>query len=58
LSPQLLAPESRVQSDRRVENVEEIVNAVASYTEREPRPSLTGFLEKVGITRARLTPER
>ncbi len=43
------APESRVQSDRRVENVEEIVNAVASYAEREPQPSLTGFLEKVAL---------
>ncbi|TLM65320.1 MAG: ATP-dependent DNA helicase Rep [Deltaproteobacteria bacterium] len=43
------APESREQSERRVENVEEIVNAIASYTEREAQPTLTGFLEKVAL---------
>jgi DNA helicase-2/ATP-dependent DNA helicase PcrA len=43
------APESREQSERRVENVEEIVNAVASYVEREVQPTLTGFLEKVAL---------
>lgn len=43
------APESREQSDRRVENIEEIVNAIASYAEREARPTLTGFLEKVAL---------
>jgi DNA helicase-2/ATP-dependent DNA helicase PcrA len=43
------APESREQSERRVENVEEIVNAVASYVEREAQPTLTGFLEKVAL---------
>ena len=43
------APESREQSDRRVENVEEIVNAVSRYAGREARPTLTGFLETVAL---------
>ncbi len=43
------APESREQSDRRVENVEEVVNAVARYAGREAQPTLTGFLETVAL---------
>ena len=43
------APESREQSDRRVENVEEIVNAIARYSVREAQPTLTGFLETVSL---------
>ena len=43
------APESREQSERRVDNVEEIVNAVARYAEREAQPTLTGFLETVSL---------
>jgi superfamily I DNA/RNA helicase len=43
------APESREQSERRVENVEEVVNAVARYTAREAQPTLTGFLETVSL---------
>jgi len=34
---------------RRAENVEEVVNAMASYEEREEKPSLAGFLEKVSL---------
>ena len=34
---------------RRVENVEEVVSAVASYEEREEKPSLAGFLDKVSL---------
>jgi len=34
---------------RRVENVAEVVNAMASYEEREPEPTLAGFLEKVSL---------
>ncbi|BCR06412.1 DNA helicase [Desulfuromonas versatilis] len=34
---------------RRVENLEEVVNAMASYLEREEKPSLSGFLEKVSL---------
>ncbi len=43
------APESREQSERRVENVEEIVNAVSRYTSRDAQPTLTGFLETVAL---------
>jgi DNA helicase-2/ATP-dependent DNA helicase PcrA len=34
---------------RRVENVAEVVNAMASYEEREAEPTLAGFLEKVSL---------
>ncbi len=34
---------------RRVENMEEVVNAMASYEEREESPTLSGFLEKVSL---------
>lgn len=34
---------------RRVENMEEVANALASYLEREDSPSLPGFLEKVSL---------
>jgi DNA helicase-2/ATP-dependent DNA helicase PcrA len=34
---------------RRVENVAEVVNAMASYEEREEKPTLAGFLEKVSL---------
>ncbi|KIH76187.1 DNA helicase-2 / ATP-dependent DNA helicase PcrA [Geoalkalibacter ferrihydriticus] len=34
---------------RRVENMEEVANAMASYLERDESPSLPGFLEKVSL---------
>jgi DNA helicase-2/ATP-dependent DNA helicase PcrA len=34
---------------RKVENVEQIVNSMASYEERVPQATLTGFLEKVSL---------
>ncbi len=34
---------------RRVENMAEVVNALASYEEREERPTLAGFLDKVSL---------
>ena len=34
---------------RRVENVAEVINAMASYEEREAEPTLAGFLEKVSL---------
>jgi DNA helicase-2/ATP-dependent DNA helicase PcrA len=43
------APESHEQSERRVENVEELVDAVARYAGREAKPTLTGFLETVAL---------
>ncbi len=43
------APESSEQSERRIENVEEVVNAVARYAGREAQPTLTGFLETVSL---------
>ncbi|MDO3378711.1 ATP-dependent helicase [Geoalkalibacter halelectricus] len=38
-----------VKARRRVENMEEVANALASYLEREESPSLPGFLEKVSL---------
>jgi len=43
------APESREQNERRVENVEEVVNAISRYCGREAQPTLTGFLETVAL---------
>jgi len=34
---------------RRIENQEEVINAMASYLEREATPSLAGFLDKVSL---------
>lgn len=34
---------------RRVENQEEVLNAMAAYLERESEPSLAGFLDKVSL---------
>ena len=34
---------------RRVDNVNEVLNALASFAEREVRPTLAGFLEKVSL---------
>jgi len=34
---------------RRVDNIEEVINAMASYEEREEKPTLAGFLEKVSL---------
>ncbi len=42
-------PDSREKVERRIENVEEVVNAIAAYEAREGKPSLTGFLEKVAL---------
>jgi superfamily I DNA/RNA helicase len=42
-------PDSREKVERRIENVEEIINAIASYESRESKPTLSGFLEKVAL---------
>ncbi len=34
---------------RRIENQEEILNAMAAYLERDPEPDLAGFLDKVSL---------
>lgn len=34
---------------RRMEHVEDVINAMAGYEEREPQPTLRGFLEKVSL---------
>jgi len=34
---------------RRIENQAEVVNAMGAYLEREPEPSLAGFLERVSL---------
>ncbi|MDW7645041.1 MAG: UvrD-helicase domain-containing protein [Desulfuromonadales bacterium] len=41
--------EDPAKARRRADNVEEVVNAMASYEEREEKPSLAGFLEKVSL---------
>ncbi|MEJ2470652.1 MAG: UvrD-helicase domain-containing protein [Desulfuromonadales bacterium] len=42
-------PDAREKIERRIENLHEIINAVASYEQREGQPSLAGFLEKVAL---------
>ncbi|HEY5672750.1 MAG TPA: UvrD-helicase domain-containing protein [Malonomonas sp.] len=37
------------KAHRRVENQEEVLNAMAAYLEREPEPSLAGFIDKVSL---------
>ncbi len=37
------------QARRRIENLEEVVNAMAAYEQREEQPTLAGFLEKVSL---------
>jgi len=37
------------QARRRVENLEEVINALAAFAEREEQPTLSGFLEKVSL---------
>jgi len=37
------------QARRRIENLEEVVNALAAYVEREEQPTLAHFLEKVSL---------
>ncbi len=41
--------EDPARGRRRAENVEEVLNALATYEEREPLPTLAGFLEKVSL---------
>jgi superfamily I DNA/RNA helicase len=41
--------EDPARAERRVEYVREVVNALAAYEERDGRPTLTGFLEKVSL---------
>ena len=42
-------PDSREKIERRIENVQEVINAVATYEERDAKPTLSGFLEKVAL---------
>jgi DNA helicase-2/ATP-dependent DNA helicase PcrA len=42
-------PDSREKVERRIENVQEIINAIATYEGREDKPTLSGFLEKVSL---------
>ncbi len=42
-------PDAREKIERRIENLHEIINAIASYEQREGQPSLAGFLEKVAL---------
>jgi superfamily I DNA/RNA helicase len=41
--------DDRASARRRVENIEQIVNAAAGYEERTADPTLAGFLEKVSL---------
>ena len=42
-------PDSREKIERRIENVQEVVNALASYEELDGKPTLSGFLEKIAL---------
>jgi DNA helicase-2/ATP-dependent DNA helicase PcrA len=42
-------PDSREKIERRIENLQEVINAIASYERREAGPTLSGFLEKVAL---------
>jgi DNA helicase-2/ATP-dependent DNA helicase PcrA len=42
-------PDSREKVERRIENVQEVINAIATYEKREAKPTLSGFLEKVAL---------
>ncbi len=42
-------PDSREKVERRVENVQEVINAIATYEGRDSKPTLSGFLEKVAL---------
>jgi len=42
-------PDARDKVERRIENLHEIINALATYAGRDKHPSLAGFLEKVAL---------
>jgi DNA helicase-2/ATP-dependent DNA helicase PcrA len=42
-------PDSREKIERRIENLHEVINALATYEERNGKPTLSGFLEKVAL---------
>ncbi len=42
-------PDSREKVERRIENLQEVINALATYEQRESKPTLAGFLEKVAL---------
>ena len=42
-------PDPRDKVERRIENLHEVINAMASYERREGSPTLSGFLEKVAL---------
>jgi len=42
-------PASREKIERRIENLHEVINALATYEGRDGKPTLSGFLEKVAL---------
>ena len=42
-------PDSREKIERRIENLHEVINALATYEKRDGQPALSGFLEKVAL---------
>ncbi|MGK2904781.1 MAG: ATP-dependent helicase [Desulfuromonadales bacterium] len=42
-------PDSREKVEHRIENVQEVINAIATYEGRDSKPTLSGFLEKVAL---------
>ena len=42
-------PDSREKIERRIENLHEVINALATYEGRHGKPTLSGFLEKVAL---------
>jgi DNA helicase-2/ATP-dependent DNA helicase PcrA len=42
-------PDAREKIERRIENLHEVINALATYEGRNGKPTLSGFLEKVAL---------
>jgi DNA helicase-2/ATP-dependent DNA helicase PcrA len=42
-------PDSREKVEHRIENIQEVINAIATYEGRDSKPTLSGFLEKVAL---------
>ena len=45
-----LEQQNTIEAQNRVENIEELINAIAEYEYNHPEPSLTDYLENVALT--------
>ena len=44
-----LQSQNSIEAQNRVENIEELINAVIEYEQNEPEPSLSDYLENVAL---------